>query len=85
MELNLAGKTALVTGSTRGIGLSIAKVLHTEGCRLALNGRNEIDLIHATSQLSGAVGFAGDVTSPLEAQKIVQDVTNTFGKLDILI
>jgi len=85
LELNLAGKTALVTGSTRGIGLSIARVLHAEGCRVALNGRNGIDLVHATSQLSGAVGFAGDVTSSLEAQKIVQDVTNTFGKLDIVI
>jgi len=85
MELNLAGKTALVTGSSRGIGLSIARVLHSEGCRVAINGRNEIDLGIASSQLPGAVGFSGDVTRPIEAQKIVQDVINTFGKLNIVI
>ncbi|MDB2603328.1 SDR family oxidoreductase [Planktomarina temperata] len=85
MELNLAGKTALVTGSSRGIGLSIARVLHSEGCRVAINGRNEIDLGMATSQLSGAVSFPGDVTRPIEAQRVVKDVVNTFGKLDIVI
>lgn len=85
MELNLMGKTALVTGSTRGIGLSIAQTLHSEGCHLALNGRNEIDLGMATSQLSGAVSFPGDVTRPIEAQRVVKDVVNTFGKLDIVI
>jgi NAD(P)-dependent dehydrogenase (short-subunit alcohol dehydrogenase family) len=85
MELNLSGKTALVTGSSRGIGLAIARVLHSEGCCVAINGRNEIDLGIATTQLSGASGFPGDVTRPIEAQRIVKDVVNKFGKLDIVI
>lgn len=41
MLLELGGKTALVTGGSRGIGLAIARVLHEEGCRVALNGRDQ--------------------------------------------
>ena len=74
MELNLSGKTVLVTGSSRGIGLAIAHSLHSEGCRIALNGRNEKDLAIASDRLPGAISILGDVTSSVEAKKIVQGV-----------
>ncbi len=85
MQLDLVGKTVLVTGASRGIGLAIAQTLHSEGCRVALNARHEADLRAATVQLTGAIGVVGDVTKPTEAQKIVDEVLRAFGQLDILV
>jgi 3-oxoacyl-[acyl-carrier protein] reductase len=85
MQLDLSGKTALVTGSSKGIGWAIAKALHAEGCRVALNGRNAADLSVATAQLTGSIGIVGDVTQPLEAQHVVAEVLSAFGQLDILV
>lgn len=85
MQLELSGKTALVTGSSKGIGRAIAEVLHAEGCRVALNGRNPDDLATATAELAGAIAVAGDVTCPEEARHVVSEVVKSFGRLDILV
>ena len=44
MDLNLKGKKALITGSSKGIGLQIAKNLIGEGCKVAINSRNDDEL-----------------------------------------
>lgn len=85
MQLNLSEKVALVTGSSKGIGLAIAQTLHAEGCRVVLNGRNAADLTAATALLAGSIGVVGDVTQPAEARKIIAKVLDTFGRLDILV
>lgn len=85
MLLNLAGKAALITGSSKGIGLAIAKALHAEGCRVALNARNSDDLIKAASRLKGSISIAGDVTQVNEARRIINDATQSLGGLDILV
>jgi 3-oxoacyl-[acyl-carrier protein] reductase len=85
MQLDLSGKTALVTGSSKGIGWAIAQTLHAEGCRVALNARNAAGLNAATAQLADSIGVVGDVTQPAEAQQIVAEVIKTFGQLDILV
>ena len=85
MQLDLTEKVALITGSSKGIGWAIAQTLHAEGCRVALNGRNEADLTAATTQLYGSIGVVGDVTEPVQAQRIVAEVLRTFGRLDILV
>lgn len=85
MQLELSGKTALITGSSRGIGRAIAEVLHAEGCRVALNARNSNDLAAAAAALPGAIAIAGDVTKPEEAQRIVAKSAEALGRIDILI
>lgn len=85
MKLDLAAKVALVTGSSKGIGLTIAQTLQAEGCRVALNARNADKLTAATEQLTGAIGVVGDVTQPSAARRVVEQVLTTFGRLDILV
>lgn len=87
MQLDLAGKSALVTGSSRGIGRAIAEGLLREGCRVALNGRNARELDEAARALGGEnlIQVAGDVTRPDEARRIVAEVLAAFGTLDVLV
>lgn len=85
MQLELSGKTALVTGSSKGIGRAIAEALHAEGCRVVLNGRNPDDLATAAAALPSAIAVAGDVTRPEEARRVVAEAINSLGHLDILV
>jgi 3-oxoacyl-[acyl-carrier protein] reductase len=85
MQLNLNGKTALVTGSSRGIGFAIAEALNVEGCRVALNSRNSGELARVVAGLPGAIAVPGDITKSIEAQRVVSEVLTSFGKLDILV
>ena len=85
MNYDLKNKSALVTGSSRGIGRAIAEVLHAEGCRVALNGRSAEDLSATAAELQGAVAVTGDVTRPEEARRIVNEARAALGGLDILI
>ena len=85
MRLDLAGRSALITGSSKGIGRAIAAALHAEGCRVAVNGRTAEDLLPAAAQLPGAVGIVGDVSKPEAATRVVNDATEALGALDILV
>lgn len=75
MDLKLADKTALVTGSTAGIGFAIAKVLSSEGARTIINGRSEDSVKRAISELGPlakgeVLGFAGDLSLEETADKL---------------
>jgi len=85
MELELAEKRALVTGSSRGIGRAIAEVLHEEKCRVVINGRDDSDLSATAADLKGVLAIAGDVTRPDEARGIVAEAIAKMGQLDILV
>jgi len=85
MQLELSGKTVLVTGSSRGIGRAIAKILHAEGCRVVLNARTADDLALTAADLPGSVAVVGDVTRPKDARRIVTEAMAALGKLDILV
>jgi len=85
MQLNLAGKTALITGSSRGIGFAIAQSLHDEGCKIVLNARNSDCLNKAAAELKGSFAIPGDVTKINEARDVVSGAIRRLGSLDILV
>lgn len=85
MNLELSNKRALITGSSRGIGLAIARSLQSEGCRVALNGRSVDALSEARRILPDAIVCAGDVTNAREAKDVVRRASEQLGGLDLLI
>ena len=87
---DLTGKSAIVTGATRGIGRAIAEALAAQGCNVVIAARHEQDCRAAAdriTQLGGgrAVGFAADVRRPEDCEKMVAHAVSSFGGLDILI
>ena len=90
MDLGITDRVALVCGSTSGLGLAIATKLASEGCHVALNGRDITRLERARRSLGTATavsvtGFAADVSDAAQALQLVERVQRHFGALDILI
>jgi 3-oxoacyl-[acyl-carrier protein] reductase len=89
MDLKLGGKVALVTGSSRGIGLATAKAFAAEGCRIMLSARSIEQLRDAETTLraSGAevVAHAADVGSPDDAAQLIAATVAAHGGIDILV
>lgn len=92
MDLQLTGKIALVTGSSRGLGLAAASALAAEGCRVAICARTEATLAQAADELRPVAARPDDVLAvpadlfTVEGISTVVDRTvQTFGGLDILV
>lgn len=83
----LEGRTALVTGGSRGIGLAIGSALAAAGARVALVARNGELAVQAAASLpgSGHAGFACDVSVVESVQSAVQDVESQLGDVAILV
>jgi len=82
-------KVAIVTGSSRGIGRATALELARRGASVVLNGRNgeRLSQTHHALEKEGyrVLSVQGDVTVPADCRKIIQETTDTFGRIDILV
>jgi len=86
---DLSGRTALVTGGSRGLGLQIAESLGEAGAKILLCSRKAADLEEAAADLQ-AKGIdtrwiAADASRPEEAQRVVQEAMERLGQIDILV
>lgn len=87
MDLQLKGKLALISGSTKGIGLAIATSLAREGARVIVNGRSNSSVTEAKTQILSEVNeaeiecFSGDLATPQAADSLGK----TFPEIDILV
>ena len=89
MDLGLAGKYALVTGGSHGIGLATARALAEEGCNVAICARKGERVARAAAELKtkgvSSLGIQADVTIPSDVKKVMTTVTRAWPTLHILI
>ncbi len=85
----VSGKRALITGSSQGLGLIVARGLGQAGATIMLNGRNEEKLRSAVAELSGqgltVHGYAFDVTNSEQIQQAIPTIEQDVGQIDILV
>lgn len=91
MELGITGKTAIIGGSSQGMGLAIAEGLAKEGCNVLLCARNEEALANAKQKIMGLTDerkiatLSVDLSLPDSAKEIVHAATSRWGSVDILV
>ena len=90
MDLHLAGKRALITGASRGLGYATALGLAQEGCLVAINSRNVESVHKAAEQITRQTGsaahpFPGDLADPAVPEALVGQAARLLGGLDLLV
>jgi len=82
---SVSGRSVVVTGGSRGIGLGIAKVFAEAGARVTITARNASDVKAAAVRLGhGVVGLPGDVTSPESMEQVMGQAAALHGGIDVL-
>src|ERR1700712_2507053 len=82
----LDGKSAIVTGSARGIGRATAELLVAQGAQVLINDLDGDVAEQAAGEIAGETAvFAGDLTKPGVPEQLVQKAVDSFGKIDILV
>ncbi|MGE4339743.1 MAG: SDR family NAD(P)-dependent oxidoreductase, partial [Pigmentiphaga sp.] len=90
MELNLRGRTALITGASSGIGAGVARLLADEGTRIAVTARRDDQLERVASQIEASseqvpIVVSGDVTDAADVARIAAEAATALGHIDILV
>src|SRR5574342_615958 len=91
MDLQLAGRVAIVGGASQGIGLGIARRLALEGARVAMLARREAILVKAAEDIRAETGAAtllplvADIRKGDDIRRVVEDTAKTFGTVHIVV
>jgi len=90
MEISLAGRSAVITGASKGIGFAIASRFTGSGADVAIIARGREALDQAVKAIGGAgrgrvVGIQGDVTSAADIRRVYDEALAAFGKIDIVV
>ena len=85
---DLAGKVAVVTGSSQGIGAATCRLLAANGAKVVLNGRDPAALNETVTKIrrdgGEATGIAGDVADPAALERLRAETERTYGPVDVL-
>jgi 3-oxoacyl-[acyl-carrier protein] reductase len=84
VDLGLRDRTAIVCGASSGMGLAVAEALAAEGANVAMFARRR-DLLHREADRIGALPVRGDLTNPLDLERLVEKTVEAFGGIDILV
>ena len=83
---DMTGKVAIVTGSTKGIGLAVARRFIDAGGSVVISARTEADVAAVAAELGeAAIGIACDVADPAACQALVDGTLERLGRLDVLV
>jgi NAD(P)-dependent dehydrogenase (short-subunit alcohol dehydrogenase family) len=90
VDLELTGRTAFITGASKGIGRATAELLAAEGCDLAIAARTEADITRAADEIAQRTGrkvtaVTADMTDPQQVRRAVEETLGALGHLDILV
>ena len=85
VSIDLSGKVALVTGSTRGIGRAVAGTLSRAGAKIGVMSRNVEQARAVAAELGDAYGVGCDVADQAQVEAAVAEITTELGPIDILV
>jgi 3-oxoacyl-[acyl-carrier protein] reductase len=91
VNLSLKDRTALIAGSSRGIGKAIARAFLREECQVCITGRGEASLSQALAELQSEFGnesvlsYCGDLAEPANVQQVLRNIQEHWGHLDIVV
>ena len=83
--MHVKNKHVFITGGSRGIGLAVAKSLSSQGAKISLCGRTQVNLEKAQTNLQNARAYLLDVSNPAEVTRVFNEAVTNFGPVDILI
>jgi NAD(P)-dependent dehydrogenase (short-subunit alcohol dehydrogenase family) len=81
----LEDRVAVISGSTRGIGRAMAAAFAREGARVVVNGRRDEDARAVAAGIPGSIGVGGNLSDRAAIERLVDQVTATWGRIDVLV